>query len=243
MGAGSSTNSLISPISAAPSRSSLRVLYAAGPGDVMGTFRHWREGRDDPSQVTMTCSGMFYDYIRDGGHKAYVISSNRAPAPHFEDGQFIILNRPVPYIDGPGWLYHLSQFGSGIRLTASAVWFRADAVVVSCGTAHWFSLMLLPLFGIKVIPSLHCTMWRANIARSERFPGRYAGLTNSSSNGRRIESCRCRPIFPSRYIRSAAATPARCLNFCPSIASAPKNVPRPQPSAIRSASFSPGESK
>ena len=32
-------------------RSSLRVFYAAGPGDVIGTYRHWCEGRDDPHQV------------------------------------------------------------------------------------------------------------------------------------------------------------------------------------------------
>ena len=39
----------------------LRIVYAAGPGDVVGTYRHWKEGRDDPSQVAITYSGQFYD--------------------------------------------------------------------------------------------------------------------------------------------------------------------------------------
>ena len=37
----------------------LRILYAAGPGNVLGTYRHWRGGEDDPSQVAMTYSGQF----------------------------------------------------------------------------------------------------------------------------------------------------------------------------------------
>src|SRR5262249_12247213 len=35
----------------------------------------------------------------------------------------------------------------------------ADVAVVFNGTAHWFALALLPLFGIRVVPSLHCVLW------------------------------------------------------------------------------------
>jgi glycosyltransferase involved in cell wall biosynthesis len=32
-------------------------------------------------------------------------------------------------------------------------------VIVCNGSGHWFPLMLLPLVGVKVIPSLHCVLW------------------------------------------------------------------------------------
>ena len=42
----------------------LRLMYAAGPGDIIGTWKHWKEGRDDPSQVAITYSGQVYDLCR-----------------------------------------------------------------------------------------------------------------------------------------------------------------------------------
>jgi glycosyltransferase involved in cell wall biosynthesis len=44
-------------------------------------------------------------------------------------------------------------------VTAKAVRFGADAVVVMSGMA-WFSLALLPLLGIKVVPTLHAKLWQ-----------------------------------------------------------------------------------
>ena len=136
----------------------LRILYAAGPGDVIGTYRHWKEGRDDPSQVAVTYSGQFYSLCRDLGARGYVIST----CPRVErvkDGPFWIEHRPVKFAKGPGLLYHMGQIAYGMGLTLSALRFGADVAVVSNG-AHWFSLALLPLFGVKVVPTLHCVLWR-----------------------------------------------------------------------------------
>jgi glycosyltransferase involved in cell wall biosynthesis len=136
----------------------LRILYAAGPGNVLSTYRHWKEGRDDPSQVSMTYSGQFYDVCRELGARAYVIASCRTPG-FLRDGPLTIRHRPIAFEDGPALLYHLGQVWSGFRLLASALAFRADVAVVFNGTAHWFALGLLPLFGIRVVPSLHCVLW------------------------------------------------------------------------------------
>jgi glycosyltransferase involved in cell wall biosynthesis len=136
----------------------LRILYAAGPGDVVGTFRHWKEGRDDPSQVAVTYSGQFYDLCREIGARAYVIS--HCPRRDREaDAQFRTENRPVPFLVAPGPLYLLGQIWYGLRLTATAVRFRADVVVAMSGMT-WFSLALLPLLGTKVVPTLHAQLWR-----------------------------------------------------------------------------------
>ena len=140
-----------------PSDSSLRIVYAAGPGDVIGTYRHWSVGRDDPSQVAITYSGQFYDLCRETGAFGYVISSH----PRKEkvvDGNFVIEHRPTLFQRGPGPLYHLGQIVSGLRLVISAVRFRADFAVVADG-AHWFVLGMMPWFGIRVVPTLHCVLW------------------------------------------------------------------------------------
>src|SRR5919199_1197345 len=137
----------------------LRVLYAAGPGDVIGTYRNWVEGHDDPSQVSITYSGQFYEVCRALDAQVYVISSS-AQRKFLCDGQFTIEHRPIPFRSSFGLLYHLGQLWDGLRLIASAVRFRSDIAVVADGTTHWFVLSLLPWLGIQVIPSLHCVLWR-----------------------------------------------------------------------------------
>src|SRR3982750_3691707 len=141
-------------------RRPLRILYAAGPGDVVGTYRHWKEGRDDPSQVAVTYSGQFYDLCRDLGAQGYVTSY--CPRPDaLKDGAFQVRHRRVPFMHSPGPLYLLGQMWSGLRLTATAARFRADVVVVMSGMT-WWSLSLLPLFGTKVVPTLHAQLWRVH---------------------------------------------------------------------------------
>jgi glycogen(starch) synthase len=136
----------------------LRIFYAAGPGDVIGTFQHWSAGRDDPSQVAITYSAQFFDLCRSIGAAGYLMSSHTQRAA-LRDGTFRIEHRPIAFAKGPAALYHLGQLWSGIRMVGSAVWFGADVAVVSSGT-HWFVLSLLPLFGVRVIPTLHCVLWR-----------------------------------------------------------------------------------
>ncbi|MEW6496033.1 MAG: glycosyltransferase family 4 protein [Cyanobacteriota bacterium] len=143
----------------------LRVLYAAGPGDVIGTYRHWAEGNDDPSQVSITYSAQFYEVCRALDAQAYVISSNRE-RNLLRDGQFTIEHRPNPLGSASGIFYHLGMVWYGLRLIASAIRFRANAAVVAEGTTYWFVLSLLPLLGVSVIPSLHCLLWRQYVPQS-----------------------------------------------------------------------------
>lgn len=138
---------------------SLRILYAAGPGDVLGTYRHWKAGRDDPSQVSMTYSGQFYDLCRELDAHAYVIASSHLPG-YLQDGRITVEHRPTPFETAPGPLYHLGQVWTALRLMWLCLWFRADVMIIVDGTCHWFPLRLLRWMGVKVIPTIHCVMWR-----------------------------------------------------------------------------------
>ena len=143
----------------APLSQSLRLLYAAGPGNVIGTYHYWIASQDDPSQVSVTFSSQFYDVCRALNAQGYVISS--CPEKKFvQEGQFTIEHRPIPLRNASGLLYHLGQLWYGFQLVFSAVRFGSDVVIAADGTTHWFVLSLLPWFGVQVIPTLHCVLWR-----------------------------------------------------------------------------------
>jgi glycogen(starch) synthase len=137
--------------------SKMRILYAAGPGDVIGTYRHWAAGRDDPSQVAVTYSSQFYDFCLETGAIGYVISTNKRREKIIE-GNLTIEHRPTFSQRGSAPMYHLGQVIWGLRLVMSAIGFGADVVIVA-DWAHWFVLGFLPWFGIEVVPTLHCVLW------------------------------------------------------------------------------------
>ena len=158
-------------------RKPLRIYYAAGPGNVIGTYRLWKEGKDDPSQVNMTISGLFFDGCRKFEDQAYVVACCRQPGM-IQDGPFRIAHRPIPFQDAAGLLYHLGQILAAIQTICSAVWFKADVALISEGSGHWFPLRILPLFGIQVVPSLHCVLWK-----KYRTLGRVARLIRKLNRG------------------------------------------------------------
>lgn len=137
---------------------SLRILYAAGPGNVASTYEHWQQGQDDPSQVAVTYSSQFFDVCCQLNASAYVIASH-PDRRILRDGPFVIEHRPKRFEHIPCG-YHLGQLWYGLQLIRTAIWFRADVAVVSSGTTYWFMLSLLKWLGIAVVPSLHCVLWR-----------------------------------------------------------------------------------
>ncbi|EKQ67686.1 glycosyltransferase [Leptolyngbyaceae cyanobacterium JSC-12] len=137
----------------------LRILYAAGPGDVVRTYQQWRNGQDDQSQVAITYSGQFYDVCQELGAIGYVISSHPNKR-RITDGQFIVEHRPKLLPNISGVAYQINQLIYGLQLIVSAIKFKADFVVVDSGTTDWHLLLVLPFLGIRLIPSLHCVLWR-----------------------------------------------------------------------------------
>ncbi|MFN0085240.1 MAG: glycosyltransferase family 4 protein [Blastocatellia bacterium] len=135
----------------------LRILYAAGPGDVIGTYRHWRAGQDDPSQVSMTYSGQFFDACREMGAEGYIVASH--PAADVLRGEGMTAAHFVKARGLHGLRYHLEEIRYGLQLIAAARRFRADLVILSEGTTHWFVLLPLRWLGIALAPTIHCVLW------------------------------------------------------------------------------------
>jgi glycosyltransferase involved in cell wall biosynthesis len=153
----------------------MRILYTAGPGDVIGTYQFWKRGEHDPRQVPITYSNQFFDVCREFGARGYVITYNEEPG-WVKEESVCIENRPIPFLDRSGLLFHLGQMWYGFRLFLTALRFRADVAVISSGT-HWFLLASMRLLRVQVIPSLHNVLWPKYRDRSrvQRLVGRWNG--------------------------------------------------------------------
>lgn len=157
------TDCSVAEISSAGRRA--RVFYASGPGDNIGTYRHWCDGRDDPSEPIVPYSGQFYDLCRELDLEAFVFST----CPRSEeliDGRLHIEQRPNRLSNSRGIWFHLGQIHHGCRLMLTALRFKADVAIVGECT-HWWMLGMLRMAGVRVIPSLHVRMAR---------PGRPKGV-------------------------------------------------------------------
>jgi glycogen synthase len=130
------------------------VFYAAGPGDVIGTFRCWLEGRDDQREISQTFSGQFMDVCRDAGLRALIVAHRNPQAAH-SDGKVRVEHRPPVDLGKGGLGYHLSMLLSGLRIDWLTWRSRAKVAVVSSGMAHWWTLLPLVLTGVKVVPTYH----------------------------------------------------------------------------------------
>ncbi len=147
---------------------SLRVFYAAGPGDVAGTFRRWKQYTHDEREAAETYSGMFFDVCRRHGFKAYVISSNSV-RDHVCDENITVVHVGIPWHGSKNAvLYHLGQVIYAVVLTCRAIRFRSDVAVVMGGT-HWFLLSPLRWYGVAVVPSLHCAFWPSGFHPHGKF--------------------------------------------------------------------------
>jgi|694.fasta_scaffold06037_17 glycogen(starch) synthase len=134
----------------------IRLFYAAGPGDVIGTYRFWKQKQEDPSLLGIADSAQFYDIVVDKKAEALVIASCPR-VDEIEDGAFHI--KHLPKKSGTGILYHFNLILYGLRICYEAIRFQADVAIIEEGTSHWFIWGILHLFNIKIIPSLKCVLW------------------------------------------------------------------------------------
>ena len=147
-----------------------RIVYAAGFGNVIGTFERWLAGRDDPTEVAITYSEQFFDICAALNAEALVVASRLACYPRgtLSARGIRVVHRTNRWAYKRGLSYHFWQFWEGMRTLVTVIAFRADVAVVSDGTCPWFMLRLLPRLGIAVIPSIHCIFYTGDSPRGGR---------------------------------------------------------------------------
>ena len=136
----------------------LRILYAVGPEDVIEAYKYWSKNQDSPSQVSVPYSSQFYEVCQSLDAVGYVVAQSDK-SEFIQDERFTIKRRPIPLASATGLIYHLRDIWCGLVLLFDAIRFKADYVIISSGTTHWFVLYLFSLLGHKIIPSIHCVLW------------------------------------------------------------------------------------
>ncbi|MGG6241908.1 glycosyltransferase family 4 protein [Nodosilinea sp. AN01ver1] len=136
----------------------LRILYSSGPVDATSVYMHWVLGQDDPSHFAITYAQHFYELASKLDAKSWLISS-RDKQGLIEDNNFRIEFRSLRHHFRSSIAYFAGQLWSGFRLIVSAILFKADILIATQDRTFWFLLGILPLFGIKIVPTIHCTLW------------------------------------------------------------------------------------
>jgi glycosyltransferase involved in cell wall biosynthesis len=130
----------------------------AGPGDAIRAHGFWKQGRHDPTEVSLTFSGQIEDYCRDAGAGLFIMAYH-ARRDILHDGDTTIEHAPKFWPNSRGVAYHLRELLYGLLMLRSAVRFRADVAILDSGCTQYFWQSLFALFGMKVVPVLHNSLW------------------------------------------------------------------------------------
>lgn len=133
----------------------LRVAYVAGPGDAVGTFRHWALGEQDPRVPVVTYSSMFYELIGKLGAKALILTEPAGlPATPDARFEFVVTPRlrPVGF-----FAWHLANFRFSRLVLQQIARHRPHVVVVGTDAPIWVFRGLSRR--VKVVLTAHNTFW------------------------------------------------------------------------------------
>jgi len=71
----------------------IRIAFVAGPGDVVGTFDHWKRGEHDTRTPVIAYSSMFYSVVDALGAEALVLAEHDRQ-PEVQDPRFSFVHTP-----------------------------------------------------------------------------------------------------------------------------------------------------
>lgn len=132
----------------------LRISYITGPGDVVGTYAHWRAGKHDPRVPIIAYSTMFFELVKYLGAEGQLLCN--VDPPDIPAAPFTFVKLPVP--DPSGRIrYRLSQ-ARRVRAAIKAIdCFKPHIVVASSD----FPITAWPELARRglLVPSLHNTFW------------------------------------------------------------------------------------
>ncbi|MBY0422105.1 MAG: glycosyltransferase, partial [Parvularculaceae bacterium] len=132
-----------------------RLSYLPGPGDVYGTFQHWRENRLDPRVPTVAYSTMFYEFCAQVGAEAQILTSTVAGEPPDSAFRF-------DHVDWTPWRSDLGTRARRLRSAARCVVllgeFKPHVIVVASDMEPLY-VGMLGCVGAPVVLSMHNTFW------------------------------------------------------------------------------------
>lgn len=136
-----------------------RILFLDGSGDLVGAFRSWKSGQEDPGQTDSTFSGQFFDIATKLGARVRAIAWP-GDRTMIQEGSFVLEHRRRPLSSTRGALFHLAQVIWALDLLVVALASRSEVVVMQDGPHHWL-FAPLRVAGVRLVPIVHNTLWPA----------------------------------------------------------------------------------
>lgn len=136
----------------------IKITYIPGPGDVVGTYKYWKEGIEDPRIPVLTYSSMMYTAVKSLNAELQVISTCEAP----DTSDDWILFSQIP-ITSKSKNYFQAQFERVRNIRKSLDAFRPNVVIVGSDIPVML-LFLLKNKDWKLCLSIHNTYWSAGRA-------------------------------------------------------------------------------
>lgn len=133
----------------------LRISYINGPGDVVGTYGYWREGRADPRVPVVTYSAQFYELAQRIGASVQMITLFDPPADSGPDIRFAQVKRQ-PWSDRKSYYKSQSDYARDVAAQIDA--FDPHIVIASLDfPASGWKKIKKP--GRKLVVTAHNTFW------------------------------------------------------------------------------------
>lgn len=133
------------------------LIYIEGSGDIVESLTRWHHQEDVITETSRTFSGQVFDFCKNNDLKTLAISAyNENKSVDF--GDFCPYSRPKLMLKG-GIGFHFSQILYGLNILATAIRYRPKYLHVTNGATHWFMLDPLKIFGIKIFPQFHNSIW------------------------------------------------------------------------------------
>jgi glycosyltransferase involved in cell wall biosynthesis len=146
------------------SNEKLRFAYISGPVDAVSVFKRWQSESRASDYFGTIYLEQFFDVCRDLDAELYVVTTLPRRNEVFHQDWCTVQNHPTPD-DSSGIAYHIKSIWWFLSLVPPLVRFKPDIVVLTAMQNYWFVACILRLFGIRLVSSLHCTLW-------PRFSGR-----------------------------------------------------------------------
>lgn len=138
-------------------RAPCRIAYLSGPIDAAAVYDDWRRRKDSSYYGTIYLVQL-YEIIDRLSAEALVITTLPTERSKARRGRVTITNIPMPRNKG-GLQYHIWMLWWAMHCMVAILKFRSDAALLTAGQDYFWVFRLLKLRRIRLLASLHCTLW------------------------------------------------------------------------------------
>lgn len=136
------------------------VLYIAGFGDVQGSYRQWKAGKEDPTIPDRAFSIQVYETLVAMGRRVVVLTQHADAKPQEDEfATFVPCDRPT----GRGIGYHVSEIAFSRRAVSEYMKRHCEGLIVHRTLIHYWPLHPAVRAAPFSLLDLHNTLWPMSV--------------------------------------------------------------------------------